>query len=352
VNCYAERIAARFAGPRLVKSFPHDDTEAGPFSGFVQITNGHPQWTGRVELIESKLVEPLHWHQPRRIFVNSMSDLFHENLPDDAIDRVFAVMALCPQHTFQVLTKRAERMYQWSQLPRPHAYESNWWAWWRLKASKVGGPQAATQWPLPNVWLGVSAEDQQRADERIPWLLKTPAAVRFVSYEPALGPVDFEHLPSVSGIGRYLNGLNNSGCHGADVQAKLDWIIIGGESGPGARPFDLAWARSAIQQCREAGVPCFVKQLGAHPMALSTKRLAADTAKDWAAREKLEFLKWPDGTHFGNRTGIQEWNGYEALLNDPKGGDPAEWPEWPRVRQFPRSANAQNPVPEQSRGER
>jgi protein gp37 len=193
---------------------------------------------------EDRLDQPLRWTKPRKVFVNSMSDLFHEDVPDAFIDRVFAVMALAPQHTFQILTKRAERMREYmsgrrtrrgDRAVRPH----------ERRAPRIA--KGSYSWPLPNVWLGVSVENQHFADERIPLLLQTPAAVRFISAEPLLGPVDLAH---------WLDDIPSG-------SRRLDWVIVGGESGPGARPFDLAWARSIVQQCQAAGVPVFVKQLGA-----------------------------------------------------------------------------------------
>jgi protein gp37 len=258
---------------------------------------GGAAWTGKVELIESKLEEPLHWKKPRRVFVNSMSDLFHESLPDWAIDRVFAVMALCPQHTFQVLTKRPKRMQEWFnglKYDSSHSVDrcwtriyreagwialnqsTKWRDWNRTLPAYDSHPSRSACWPLPNVWLGVSVEDQATADARIPLLLQTPAAFRFVSYEPALGPVDFWNL-----------------LHGC-----IDWLICGGESGPGARPFDLAWARSARDQCKAAGVPFFLKQLGAEP------RFDRDES--------------------------------QIKLASKKGGDPSEWPaDLQNCRAFP-----------------
>lgn len=304
-NCYAERQAARFAGITL--TFP----ELGPpksatFHGFVQIANSHPQWTGRVELIESKLMEPLHWRKPCRVFVNSMSDLFHEALPDEAIDRVFAVMALCPQHTFQILTKRPERMLEYF---RPdgfsgfgeHIMIARYAAIWSaMEASgiSIGTRTALSDWPLPNVWLGVSVENQATADERIPPLLQTPAAVRFVSYEPALGPVDFSQIYS-GVIGR--DALRVQASSSFQNEQHLDWLIVGGESGPGARPFDIAWARSARDQCRAAGVAFFMKQVGAKP--------------------------------FNSESAMPR--NCKTVLRDRKGGDISEWPEDLRIRQFP-----------------
>lgn len=289
-HCYAEQIAYRFAGDKRTTSV---GTRTGhqPFTGFAKIVNGHPAWTGKVELIESKLTEPLHWKKPQRIFVNSMSDLFHEALPDEAIDRVFAVMALCPQHTFQVLTKRAERMlcYMESRRASSRFWKAACLAGWTFdfRSPLDGKEYSLLPFPLPNVWLGVSVEDQQRADERIPLLLQTPAAVRFVSYEPALGPVNFLAVPD------RWKGKGTG----------IDWIICGGESGPGARRFDLEWMRSAVVQCKAAGTAIFCKQIGSNPY--------------WAG--------YPLG---------------RAAVGDSKGGDMETWPEWARIRQFPTCTSA------------
>jgi protein gp37 len=219
VNCYAMKQAHRFSGP------------GGAYEGLTKQTSAGPQWAGVVRTVEDALDQPRRWRKPQRVFVNSMSDLFHEALPDEAIDRVFAVMALCPQHTFQVLTKRPERMLDWAKLPRPREYQSDWWGWWRERSLKVGGPQASTQWPLPNVWLGVSVEDQATADARIPLLLQTPAAVRFVSYEPALGPVDFAAFLGCGDL-HCAHPDHRNMCRATHPPcAGLDWVIAGGESG-------------------------------------------------------------------------------------------------------------------------
>ena len=176
-HCYAERMDHRLRGVA--------GEEWRPWTA--------PNAAYNVRLYPERLEAPLRWRKPRRVFVNSMSDLFHEEVPDEYIDRVFAVMALCPEHVFQVLTKRPERMRDYlSESPRvPTSTE------YRVDEAMDGicgergwhspGLQA---WPLPNVWLGVSVEDQRRADERIPLLLETPAAVHFLSCEPLLGPID------------------------------------------------------------------------------------------------------------------------------------------------------------------
>jgi protein gp37 len=243
-NCYAERIAARFNGFQF-DGMAADSVRFQPFSGFAEMTKAGPRWTGKVELIESKLDEPLHWKKPRRIFVNSMSDLFHESLPDEAIDRVFAVMALCPQHTFQVLTKRPERMLRWAseginvrQRVQTLGENIRWAGPKRNQQDASFTPfNDRTHWPLPNLHLGVSCENQA-TKPRIEFLRQTPAAVRFLSLEPLL-----ENIGVID-----LTGIHQ--------------VIVGGESGPGARPMNPDWVRSIRDQCVAAGVPFFFKQWG------------------------------------------------------------------------------------------
>lgn len=403
-NCYAEKVAARFSGP------------GQPYEGTVR--DGH--WNGQIRFVPDMLAQPLKWKRPRRIFVNSMSDLFHDGVPFEYVAAVFGVMAACPQHTFQLLTKRPERaveFFEWTDA-NPSRYsipeQCGLCAFNAIEAAgQCGTPRFGPgllakndAWPLPNVHLGVSVENQETADARIPLLLQCPAKVRFVSYEPALGPVDFigwgpdapagpsedtperwadfawpewvpaeerahiesfwreawgrgpgawlqdnvhQHVPATgtrrmwsidkSGWaktnkrdagdvrGRYLHCWNNigrvitddgrvlmaSGGSGAswlwrrDDGQRINWIIVGGESGPNARPFDVAWARSTIEQCRAAGVSCFVKQIGA-------------IAVDSRFAEK-------DGTP-----------GFIAGLRDRAGADPSEWPADLRVQEFPEAA--------------
>ena len=248
-NCYAMRLA----GTRL----KHHASRAG----LTVETKAGPVWTGEVRFNEVWLDQPLRWKRPRRIFVCAHGDLFHEQVPDEWIDRVFAVMALAPQHIFQVLTKRAQRMrnYFWQDpvgrrgqirfrvdvmLARSDRLEE------RLSFLRV--------WPLPNVWLGVSVEDQPRADERIPQLLATPAAVRFVSAESLLGPMDLTQSCAI------WWGKRGPGAGPFDLKRRplLDWVIVGGESGPSARPMRPDWVRGLRDQCQAAGVPFFFKQWG------------------------------------------------------------------------------------------
>jgi protein gp37 len=242
-NCYAERIAARFSKGRESKP-----KRQGEFQGFAIMTDSGPRWTGKVELIESKLQEPLHWRKPRRVFVNSMSDLFHENLSGRDILSVFEVMAAAEKHTFQILTKRSVRMLEFFKTLK-YPLEVGAMTRWTMGLPKI------STWPLPNVWLGVSIEDQATADERIPLLLQTPAAIRFVSYEPALGLVDLAQFIEDDFTGNLISGP-------CERHRGLDWVIAGGESGPGARPADPNWFRSVRDQCQAARVPFFFKQWG------------------------------------------------------------------------------------------
>lgn len=285
------RQAHRFSGTRDLGGGTQID---GPYRGLTKMTKGGPVWTGKVRLVPELLDAPLRWRKPRRIFVNSMSDLFHEDVPDEFIAAVFGVMAAAPHHTFQVLTKRAERMRAWFEWAARHPHNDG--------TGTIGGPDAAMwkaltehtgtlygldadgdegealgraldrPWPLPHVWLGVSVEDQKRADERIPLLLQTPAAVRWISAEPLLGPIDLRYLQP-GDPPTEINAVE--GTHGVirphrGRGPRLDWVVVGGESGPGARPMHPDWARSLRDQCAAAGVPYFFKQWGSWTPYCST----------------------------------------------------------------------------------
>ncbi|QLF84104.1 hypothetical protein KNV15_gp57 [Gordonia phage Jambalaya] len=243
-RCYAETFAERFRG-----------------------TPGHYFENGfDVQLRENKLTEPLRWRKPRKVFVNSMSDLFHDAVPDEYIAQVWAVMALAPQHTFQVLTKRHARM---RSLLTSGAFQTAVAEHMLARTDADAVKDAGDPFPLPNVWLGVSTEDQRWADIRIPALLETPAAVRFISAEPLLGRIDLEFEQY------YDPDLYCGGCSGLVAPKHepacgrepgkhwgLDWVIVGGESGRGARPMHPDWARSLRDQCVDAGVPFLFKQFG------------------------------------------------------------------------------------------
>lgn len=256
-NCYAMKLA----GTRL----QHHPSRAG----LTTPTKAGPVWNGEVRLNVEWLDQPLHWTKPRMIFVCAHGDLFHESVPDAWIDQVFARMALAPQHTFQVLTKRAARMraYLTSRFfERAEAIAA--------LATSRAGPLPAIRWPLPNVWLGVSAEDQARADERLPELLATPAAVRWVSAEPLVGPIDLtpflfiythddEAALDAGGPTPELPWRDPATTPAQEIaRPRLDWAVVGGESGP--RPMHPAWARQLRDQCVAARVPFFFKQWGSH----------------------------------------------------------------------------------------
>ncbi len=430
-GCYAERMAHRFSGP------------GGPYEGLTRMTAHGPRWTGKVRLVPELLDWPLSKRKPLKIFVNSMADLFHDDVPDEFIARVWQIMGAASWHTYQILTKRPERMRSWvvrwyaGEITEPHSVlpvpgypgysvtthgqvlgkradtssglsfdvgeqghrrvtmhrdsspksgerelvhrlvleafarparageqachrngdpgdnrlsnlywgtqESNWRdrishgrgrAYAKLTAADVakirsrcasGEPAASVasdfavsdtqirniasgrQWSTPagerpsgpptrvildSVWLGVSVEDQERADERIPLLLQTPAAVRFISAEPLLGGLDL--TPWVHAFNADHDGR---GCC-ETPRGLLHWVIVGGESGPGARECRVDWIRSILAQCHAAGVPAFCKQLGSKPTM---------SASDW--------------THNRERGG--------------KGDDPEQWPPDLRVQEFP-----------------
>ncbi len=233
-NCYAERMSKRLAG------------RAGyPRSGF------------KVTMHPERLEEPLRWKKPSKIFVCSMGDLFHEAVSDEFLDEVFAVMAASAHHTFMVLTKRPARMKEYI-LKAMYDENCNYEGWY-VAIARRGIPDAA---PLENACLGVSVENQKTADERIPLLFKTPAAKRFVSYEPALEPIDIESylLPQCRATREEHESEHGGGewCN----ETRIDWVIMGGESGPHARPMRPNWARSMRDQCQDAGVPFFFKQWG------------------------------------------------------------------------------------------
>jgi protein gp37 len=299
-RCYAVRDVWRMAhnpNPKI----------AGPRAGLVEKTPaGVLRWTGKVSLLPEQLEVPLRWKKPRRISVANQSDLFHEGVPDTFIAAVFGVMAASKQHTFQVLTKRPERARRWfewvaSTAGRRRAGDAggdicSWTCAYLDKAGVDRGCGSAfdpDEWPLPNVWVGVSVEDQRTADERIPHLLATPATVRFLSCEPLIGRVDLLDVL----LRRDLRRIG-PGPFDFTVDPGIGWVIAGGESGSRPRPCAVEWVRWIVESCRAMSVPCFVKQLGAV----------------WAREQ--------DG------------------LPDPKGADPEEWPEDLRVRQMPEVAGA------------
>lgn len=303
-NCYALAMASRFSGP------------GKPFEGLV-MPFGKSEWTGEVRFIPEHLADPLRWRRPRRIFVNSMSDLFHPGITNEQRAAVYGVMAACPQHTFQVLTKRPEEAVKWYEWVKYEAVDADGRsvipeAWVCADSAerhlKRGGLDDRSIWPPPNLVLVATCEDQPNADERIPMALKCPAAVRGVSIEPMLGPMNISeylretrtlHLKmDIAGAirNRAFNAFTENGhpispkkaeaelrkrlaagekyfpmcdCPDFDPQTgckskvnpRLDWVIVGCESGPHRRSCDVHWILDIVRQCREANVPCFVKQI-------------------------------------------------------------------------------------------
>lgn len=246
-NCWAKRMARRMAG-----------------------WNGYPEGDGFAPTFHRvRLDEPLHWRKPQVVFACGMGDLFHEGMRPEWIDAVLAVIALSARHTYMILTKRP-KLWAFNYLTLSPA--AGWWrdelgqaAWEHFGenaecavANAIEGCLADglnVWWPMRNLWLGVSVEDQATADERIPWLLRTPAAHRFVSYEPALGPVDLRWC-------EWCGSWGDHECEAADGDDTINLFIAGGETGPGARPAHPDWFRSVRDQCAAAGVPFHFKQWG------------------------------------------------------------------------------------------
>ena len=306
-HCYSEQIAMRYERGKLFSAKNMEELE--PFLDEAELR----------QLLTRKTCDGVAVYGSR-IFVGDMTDLFGPWVPDEFLDRLFATFALRPDATFQVLTKRAERMQAYcSQLYQPgricdaaigmgralHTVE------YKEHGAGTYTKMTGPDWPLSNVHLGVSVENQEMADARIPILLKTPTAVRFLSVEPMLEDISLSwpigthaHLP-----GNLLDGI--------------DWVIVGGESGPHARPFHVEWARSIRYQCRAAGVACFVKQLGAKVVIRNDS-----------------FSEWPNGgddlTVVDHGPAIQ---GEDATvrLKDRAGADPSEWPDYLRIQEFPKA---------------
>jgi protein gp37 len=315
-NCYASNMQKRFKMP----AFP-GKSKGGLLSLGEEITVSiGEQGDMEIFLDESKLQSVLRRKKPTKYFWCDMTDLFGWWVPQDWIDKCFAVMALTPHHTHQILTKRPEKASEylaWDGHSDEHAkrgencpcrqcsivremaeiMQNGGVDEWSAGFGAAG--YVWKNWPLPNVWIGTSVENQKAADERIPHLLKTPAAVRFLSMEPLLGPVDLQPI-----INKYGEFKNNQGIN-------CDWVIIGGESGKNARPCNVEWIRDILHQCTMAGVPCFVKQLGSLPYT---------THPGWDEPHEFDSV-------------------YDDVLElrDSHGGDWDEWPSDLRVREFPKS---------------
>lgn len=277
-HCYAATMAARLEAMGQEK-----------YRGTTKKAGTRAHWTGQINLDEKALQIPLKTKKPTTYFVNSMSDLFHEAVPSDFIDSVFRVMVEAKQHTFQVLTKRAERMAEYT--------------------CKRWGRFDGKEYPLsPNIWLGVSCEDQQRFDERQGFLRATPAAVRFLSCEPLLGPINLHAGLCKHATGKPEHAAQTYG-HYCNPSGEIHWVIVGGESGQHARVMQLEWAQSIVDQCKAAGVPVFVKQMGSNPKAT------------------------------GYIEGLEEPDLYPIHYKSKKGGDPSEWIKSLQVREYPERSN-------------
>lgn len=317
-NCYAIKDAVRLSGndnPKISSKY------AGTTKGM--------NWSGKINLAnDDTLTQPLRWTRPRKIFVNSMSDLFHENIPDEWIDKVFAIMTLAPQHTFQILTKRPERMKSYMErfveMPDLIGDTAAYWVDWDKMPEYE-------QWPPKHIWLGVSVENQKAADARIPLLLETPAAVRFLSCEPLLSNINLpiyyccncfkftttKKVNSDKDWGCAICGCYKTSGWKPSSEGGIHWVIVGGESGNKARPCSVDWIRSIVEQCKAAYVPAFVKQLGAWPF------------------DNYECQVFPDPLQLTEK-GIK----IKPFLNlaNKKGGDISEFPEDLRIREMPEVA--------------
>jgi len=290
-HCYAARMAKRLAGRAGYPEAPDE----------FKVTV-HPQ----------RLGEPLRWKDRRMVFVCSMGDLFHEDVPDEYIDAMFAVMALAKRHTFQILSKRPDRMRDYFKAGNSLFGRMNEAAqetglikqWQAVMPTQRHGMVPGREWPLGNVWLGVTAENQEQADKRIPVLLEIPAAVLFVSVEPMLEEIVLDR--------REINGWWNEPVNyltgeGDGIRGAIDWVICGGETGPGARPMHPQWVRSLRDQCQTAETQFFFKSWG-----------------DWCPKSHTELfptfdnsMRWGvlarDGEFYENTT---PWNGRNEVSPD------------------------------------
>lgn len=262
-NCYAERMAYRLSFmPSTQKDYLNVMDFGIDKTGIFQTENS---WNGKTHFVQSAIDKPLRWKKPRVIFVCSMGDLFHEDTSFLDIDNVFSEIACNPQHIFIILTKRGKRMADYINDLQTRINISSGILKIKNSGYAITDPMATYGWPLPNVWLGVTAENQETANERIPYLLSTPAAVRLVSVEPMLSKINLTLTPSEAKASRPPKKGGQSFPPSGEMsegQRGLHWVICGGESGHGARPMHPDWARSLRDQCQEADVPFFFKQWG------------------------------------------------------------------------------------------
>ncbi|MEA5619941.1 DUF5131 family protein [Cronbergia sp. UHCC 0137] len=295
-NCYALKDSWRLShNPNSKISEPYKDT-------VIKAANGKLQWSGVVKVHIDRLNWVLKWKKPAKIFVCNMADLFHEKVPDDFIDLAFAYMAIAQRHTFQILTKRPERMQSYMRNCKQRIRRAAVDLGRELKLPYETYEPYETcefEWPLPNGWLGVSVENQKAADTRIPILVETPAKVKFLSCEPLLEELD---LSEFLNIDYYVSAMETPCGTGIKYYNAIDWIIAGGESGPNARVCHVEHLRSLVQDCQSAEIPIFIKQLGTKPMLNNQPYKISDS---------------------------------EALRRNRKGGILTEFPEDLQLREFP-----------------
>ena len=302
-NCYAARFAHRFDHP------------GDKFDGLTTIRNGRVDWSGHVRSHPERLEQPLRWRKPRRVFVNSMSDLFHPKVPFEFIAAVFGVAAACPDHQFLILTKRPQRMVEWFKWLEKETERRVYYnpadpcvfeAGVAMNRDEFRTP--VVEWPLSNVFVGISAENQQTLEERWQYLAQVPAAVRWISLEPLLDPINLHlaccvHANEAHPEQKFSNVCSN----------PPDWVVVGGESGPRACPCSIEWIRSIVKQCQEAGTPVHVKQLGSRPF------------------RSLNMPAMIDG---------RECFAVGHFITDSKGAVMEDWPPDLQVREWPEVGNA------------
>lgn len=337
-NCYAIGMAWRLM---------HIGHSKEKYAGTVEKTaNGQLNWTGKVNLSEKDLLKPITWKNPQMIFVNSESDLFHESIPFEFIDKVFAVMALCTQHIFQVLTKRPARMVEYfsrfnyrERIMTQLDLIGDQHDLYDQCRNTITSIRFAHEPVFPNVWLGVSVENQKTADERIPLLLKVPAAIRFLSCEPLLGPVDLTAIPQTVSPGYFgdcLQPYHVPRCDKEIPYPKIDWCIVGGESGKDARPMHPEWSRSLRDQCQKAGVAFFFKQWGqwenievmngaTHTLLVDGNLLDGIIWGEPGIYDNRAFMKRSGKKAAGRMLDNKEWN---EMPNQKPQHEPAEDPDF------------------------
>lgn len=371
LHCYAEKVAARFSGP------------GQPYEGLATLhrkSNGttEARWTGKLAVVEKVMDLPLRWKRPRMVFVNSMSDAFHESLSRADI---FKVLSVCVQgaiqrgHIFQILTKRAERMRklveEFIDMGELCGAGAFCWDQHRNSAEERGEfEEFKKSHRLPwGIWLGVSVENQDAADERLPHLVQMDGVdVKFVSAEPLIGPTNMRPwLRTVEPATLHTFTPDAKAAYGEtppagspvtldrDWKNPIRWVIVGGESGAGARPMDIEWARQIVRDCAEGGTACFVKQLGDVPHEDSGLAQEFRSFQHWVDKGKswLSSGKWAcfdaRGRHCPSGREMMRARDEGAFpvralpllrLRASKGGDPEEWSPDLRVREYPQRPEA------------